>query len=156
MQGTGNITNVSLYVSVCIYVVLRYFGLIAILTTIRDQTHAPCAGPQIINRSQILAILNSKQTNPLIARSLELLPVHGNQLRLFGANAFPYLTINIVYLAKKQQVGHLTSLAMTQYGPSIEDRGLVRSSNFKAELRASGTKLTTAEHLTQNRPVLSG
>ncbi len=33
-------------VSACSYGVLRYLSLIAILTTTRDQTHAPCASPK--------------------------------------------------------------------------------------------------------------
>ena len=33
-------------VMLCFYEVLRYLSLIAILTTTKDQTHAPCMGPK--------------------------------------------------------------------------------------------------------------
>ncbi len=48
---------------------------------------------------------------------LEVLTVHSNDLRLFGAKA---LTNNVVHLPQQQKVQMLTSLAMTWFGPSIE------------------------------------
>ncbi len=102
-------------------------SLIAILST------TPCAGPKA--HPIIIAILHSRQQTLLLHDlRLEVLTVNGNELRLFGAKAFPPTrTINVVHLTFK----------------------VFYYDEVWSEYRASGNRLTEAEHQTHYLPAPS-
>ncbi len=100
----------------CFYELLRYLTSIAILTTTRDHTSASPKTKPFIDPNHT----TQQTTNPLIGLFLSGSP-HWVWLRLFGAQTFPPTrTINIPHQTYQQKVQLLTSLAMTQFGPSIE------------------------------------
>ncbi len=94
----------------CIYIRLMHQGMV--------DNNQPRARP--LCRSKGSRSLLLQRTNPMIARLLYGSP-NFSALRQCGTKAFPPThTINVVYLTQQQQVQLLTSLAMTQFGLSIE------------------------------------
>ena len=75
---------------VCIYGVLHYLSSIAILTTTRDQIHAPCASLKTPTPFKDPSHTTLQTTNlSWHELCLEFLAVHGNKLRLFEVKTFP-------------------------------------------------------------------
>ncbi len=81
-----------MYVSACVYEVLWYLSLIAILTKTRDQTNTPCDGPKTIYYIIDLSRTTYQTTiSWLQDLCLEVITVYCNE--------FPHIrTINVAHL----------------------------------------------------------
>ncbi len=93
-------------------------NLIAILTTTRDQTRAPCACPKTHPSSEILNHTTLHTTNASISQPLSgspnyawlwVTPVRGQSVSLSH-------TFNIAHLTEQHQLQLLNSLVLTQMG----------------------------------------
>ncbi len=152
-------------VSICI---CMYLWDVLVLELDSHHDHNKGAEPRTLywseeqsRRLYILDILHSKQpTLWLHYLCTEVLTVHGNELRLFGVKAFPLILLLMLCIwHSSSRYNFFMSLAMTGFGPSIETEHQAsrhRAQSIKAEHRASGTRLTTAEHRTHYLQVLSG